>query len=131
MVKVLAESPNYKVYSVYDNAYLKHKAHSITLDAFEEKDVYISWNYSDPTSALITHSEEHVVLSGCGIMLFDTTSRLTTHLLAELDSIVWTNALHQAESDDALEFRYVAYATKNRLRVFKMHVLTHAITLLD
>ena len=132
MDKVLAESRSYKVYAIADNVYLKKKAQCRTLNGFDEADIHIGWNYGTATAALILSSEEYVILSGCGITFFDIARALAIELLTDPSDINWTNALHQDEADDAhLEFRYVAYSRKNKLRVFRMHVLTKAVTLLD
>jgi hypothetical protein len=132
MYNFLAESPNYKVYSHEDYVYLKKKSECRVLDEHDKTDILMSWVYGNPTSALIMHTEQYIVVAGCGLVIYDISNRLETQLLAKPDNITWTNALHQDEMDDSvLDFRYVAYSEANIPQVFKMNLLYKEAILLS
>ncbi|WP_210516224.1 hypothetical protein [Hymenobacter terricola] len=126
-----AESPDYKVYALDETVYLKQKAQCHTLTDFEETDIYVGHHYGNPTSALIMKAEKYVIVAGHGLTIFDI--RTGTEITPlNLENISWTNALHQDELDDVnLEFRSIAYSKEDKLRVFKMNILTSELTLLD
>ena len=132
MITFLAESRQYKVYSICDNVYLKRKATCRSLDDFDETDVLIGWIYGDPSGALIMPCEKHVVVAGCGLTIFDIDSKQEQYLLADPDNITWTSALHQTDADDSqMEFRYIDYSEDHKPRVFKMNILTKVTSLLN
>lgn len=119
----LTESENYKVYSIEENVYIKDKRLSQTHSVYEKQDEYVSCVYGNPTSAIILNKEQHIIISGCGITIYDIKNKNEIHLFNDPENITWTNALHQEHQDDQLtEFRYVAYNKYKQQRVFKMHI---------
>ena len=131
MIKFLAENATHKVYSVYENVYLKTKLQGQWQDDYESSDAYIGWIYGDPTAAIILSSGDYVIVAGCGITIFNTAQITAVRLFCEPGRIKWTEGLHQSDEDDLLEFRFVSFSETNEVRVFRMHVLTHAVTMLD
>lgn len=128
MIRFLAENKDYKVYSSYENVYLKNKAISNNLNEFEKADKLITSHYGDPNNAIIMHSNEHIIVSGCGLSIYDIAKDAEKHILAEPDQITWTNGVYQdATNDELLEFRFVALNKNENFRVFKMNVKTFKI----
>lgn len=128
MIKFLAENVAFKVYALYENVYLKAKARSSKPDDFEETDLFVTYHYGQPTSAIIL--DGHIIVAGCGITIFDTSTQQEITLFAEADNSKWTNALHQDTLDEPWEFRYVSYTDADQIRVFKMNVLTQEVVVL-
>lgn len=123
MINFLTENSEYKVYSIYENVYLKSKKDSMNLDDFETTDKLITNHYGDPNDAIILNSGKHIIISGCGLSIYYIDDGFEKHILAEPDNITWTNGLFQDESDhQLLEVRFVALNQVDQLRVFKMNI---------
>jgi hypothetical protein len=132
MINYLTESAVYKVYALYESVYLKHKPSSLIKDDYDPADKFIACHYGDPTSALITSLDRHIIVSGCGLSIYSTEHDYAEHILDEPDSRWWTDALHKGMSDDgSCEFRFVSFNEADRLRVFRMNLLTRQIEQLD
>ena len=128
MIKYLAENTEYKVYSIFENVYLKYKKTSNNLDDFESSDVLIASHYGDPNNAIILNDNNYVIVSGCGLTIYDIGKKSENHILAEPEEITWTNAVFQDEADNqSLEFRFVAHNKSGHLRIFKMNLETFEI----
>lgn len=125
MIRFLAENIDYKIYSIYESVYLKTKKTSNNLDNFEESDLLITAHYGEPNNAIILNTNNHIIISGCGLSIYEISTNEEKHLLSESDNITWTNGVFQDELDDQiLEFRFVAFNKTNDLRVFKMNIKT-------
>ncbi|RYE90532.1 MAG: hypothetical protein EOO37_02740 [Cytophagaceae bacterium] len=132
MYNFLAESLSYKVFSHEDYVYLKKKSNCHFPDKYDRNDITIGWIYGNPTGAIITHNEKHVIIAGCGLVIFDVLKAQGIQLFAEPNNITWTNALHQEDTDDIdSEFRYVVYSDKSIPQVFKMSIFTQEVLLLS
>lgn len=132
MIQYLAESEHYKVYAICESVYLKSKATANNLNDYEANDLLIADHYGDPTSAVIFCTEKYVVVSGCGLTIYDIEAKSETNLMSDPKDIHWTHGLHQDGMDDTLlECRYVDYLDGKHLRVFKINVQTLEITLID
>ena len=132
MIRYLAENDEYKVYSSYEYVYLKDKSKSKDLNSFEETDINIAWHYGDPTSALFLKSGKHLIISGCGLTIYDLENKLEKNILDDPENNTWTNAIHQDELDDQnLYFRFISYFENDKLRVFKANIETLEIEMLD
>ena len=128
MIRFLAENIDYKVYSIYESVYLKTKKSSKNLDNFEESDTLIGVHYGEPNNAIILNSNNHIVVSGCGLSIYEISTKDEKHILSEPDNITWTNVVYQDELDNLqLEFRFVSFNKVNDLRVFKMNLKTQKI----
>lgn len=128
MIRYLAENTDYKVYSIYENVYMKNKKTSNNLNDFEESDILIASLYGDPNNAVILHKNNYVIVSGCGLTIYDVSKNSEKHILAEPEDITWTNTVFQDETDDQIsEFRFVAFNKSDNLRVFKMNLGTDEI----
>lgn len=132
MIRYLAEIEHYKVYAMHESVYLKLKATSKDQNNFESHDRLIADHYGDPSAAIIFYAENYVVVSGCGLTIYNVATNSETNLMADPKDIHWINGLYQDEMDDALfECRYIDYLDRKHLRVFKINVLTLEITLID
>lgn len=121
----LAESENFKIYSISENVYFKDKRTCHFHDKFEESDYFIHWVYGDPTGAIILASEKHVVIVGSGIIVFNTINRKVGDLFSDPNDLMWIAAVYQDEDDDHLdEFRFVGFNELNNTRVFKYNIQT-------
>ena len=123
-MKYLAENKNYKVYAIEENVYLKDKRIAKNLDNFESTDTWITWHYGNPTGALIIPPSPHIIVVGCGISIYNVLTQEEKHILANPDSITWTNAIHQDKIEDnsASTFRFIAYDNDNTPSIFKMDI---------
>jgi hypothetical protein len=129
MIRYLAENTDYKVYSIYENVYLKNKKTSNNFNDFEESDILITSHYGDPNNAIILHKNNYVIVSGCGLTIYDVGKNSEKNILAEPEEITWTNTVFQDETDDQIfEFRFVAFNKSDNLRIFKMNLETYEIT---
>ncbi len=129
-MQFIAENEKYKVYSSYEDVYLKEKKACHHQDEFSEKDRCIGSHYGDPNDGIIT--ENYVIVSGHGILIYDLKNHKEKHVLNSAKNEHWTNAIHQDMFDDYhTEFRFVSYNSENKLRVFKMNILTEELTELD
>ena len=123
MLRYLSESKNYKVYSIYENVYLKDKRSSKNLNDFDKNDKFITSHCGDPDYALILQNEEYVIISGCGISVYNIKLKSENHILDEVDNVTWTEGLHQSSADNQnVEIRFVSHNRSNQLRVFKMNI---------
>ena len=130
MISFLTENIIYKVYSIYESIYLKQKSTSSNENHFEETDILISVHYGDPNSAIFLYSGKHIIISGCGLSIYDIDKKKEIHILAEPDNIWWTNGLHQDDLDDVnTEFRFVSTFKENETRVYKMNISTMKISI--
>ena len=64
MIQYLAESENFKVYSFYENVYLKNKSTSININKLDYNDLLIADHYGDPNNALILPNEKYITTRG-------------------------------------------------------------------
>lgn len=116
----LAESGNFKVYSIYDNAYIKDKRKSKTLSKFDKDDKFIQSIYGEPNGAIIMPKEDKVIIVGSGIYIYDIQTEKVTEYFNEPNDIRWIDSIYQNEQDDWLnEFRIVAFNENNQLRIFR------------
>lgn len=75
------------------------------------------------------NSNDHIIVSGCGLSIYEISTDTEKHILAESDEITWTNGVFQNELDDQFfEFRFVAFNKNKNVRVFKIHINTLEIT---
>lgn len=122
-INFIAENETYKVYSIYESVYLKEKKSTDNLEGFSKKDKYIAHHYGDPNDGIIT--EDYVIVSGCGISIYDLKNGIEKHFYDNPDNIFWTNGIHQDGQDDYhTEFRFITWNSENKLRVFKMNIPT-------
>ena len=126
MIKFLTENDSYKVYALEESVYLKLKGQSNNYTDYQHQDLFVGCHYSNPTAALILGN--YIITAGCGIVVFDLESQKKEAFFNEQNTITWTNGLHQDEMDAPSEFRYVALTKDDKLRVFKMNVLTKEVT---
>lgn len=132
MIRYLAESEKFKVYSIYESVYMKNKLISKKINDFDDKDLFIANHYGDPNDALILTNEKFVVVSGCGLSIYNIENNNDNHILDDSDNITWTNGLHQDGQDDQnREVRFVAFNKKNQLKVFKIDLISMKITELE
>ena len=126
----IAENKTYKVYSIYESVYLKEKKTTDSQNDFSKTDKLIAHHYGDPEDGIIT--ENHIIVSGCGISIYDLKTGIEKHILNDADNITWTNGIHQDGEDDYhTEFRFVTRNAENKWRVFKMHIPTEKHKELD
>ncbi len=127
MKQFLAESEKCKVISLDENVYLKVKNKNKNLVEYTTDDVFIGHHYGNPSGALIIESKKTklIITAGCGISIYNINTKESLHLFSEPDEILWTEAIHQSESDIYdNEFRFISYDTKNELTVYKMSIET-------
>jgi hypothetical protein len=124
--KFLVENDRYKVYSISENIYLKNKSNSKNLCDFEKTDDYVACIYGDPQNAIFIDNGKILVISGCGITLYNTETKTEISFYNNPDDILWTNGLHQEESQNKLtQFRFVALNKNNQTRVFNFDITTN------
>lgn len=124
--KFLTENDKYRVYSICENVYIKIKANSRNLLGFEKSDDYVSSIYGDPQDAIFLHTGKILVISGCGITIYNTETKTEISFFNEPDSIIWTNGLHQIETNNQItEFRFVALNKNKKTRVFNFNIETN------
>ena len=124
-IKFLAENNDLKVYSIEESVYLKNKKTSKNYNEFSNDDILVTHHYGNPNNAIILRSGRYLIVSGCGLTIYNIGDGIENQVMDEPNSIVWTNGLHQDELDDQnLEFRFVRYNDKGLLRVFKMNAQT-------
>lgn len=102
MDKHLSESEKFKVYSISENIYLKDKKSSRYLDVFEKTDRYIDHHYGDPEGALISPTEDYVVVVGHGISIYPLNDKYgieQASLFNESENQMYTNGVHIEYSD--------------------------------
>lgn len=129
MIQYLAESENFKVYSIYESVYLKNKLIPAKLN---DKDLFITHHYGDPNDALILPNEKFIVISGCGLSIYNVEDNTDNQVLCDADNITWTNGLHQdCQDDQNREVRYISINNKDQLRVFKIDLISTEITDLE
>jgi hypothetical protein len=129
MIRYLAESQSFKVYSIYESVFLKNKLLSTKMQEYDVNDKDVAWHYGDPSGALILPDENFVIVAGCGLSVYDLQSQSEKHILDAPKRIWWTNGLHQAgEDDQTKEVRFVSYNAQSQLRVFKLNVESLVIT---
>ena len=111
---------------------MKNKLISKKINDFDDKDLFIANHYGDPNDALILTNEKFVVVSGCGLSIYNIENNNDNHILDDSDNITWTNGLHQDGQDDQnREVRFVAFNKKNQLKVFKIDLISMKITELE
>lgn len=121
--KWLYESENFKVYSIYDNAYIKDKRVSKTPNKFDEADKFIQWIYGEPNGAIIMPKEDKVIIVGSGIYIYDIKKEVLIEFFNEPNTIKWIDTVYQDEEDDwTNEFRIVMHNELDQLRVFKYQI---------
>lgn len=92
MIRYLAESENFKVYSIYENVYLKNKTKTQFQNDFDNQDLLIAYHYGDPNDALILPNEKYIVVSGCGISIYDVENQVDNHILDDPGHVTWTSS---------------------------------------
>ena len=108
-INFLAENGDYQVYAIYENVFLKDKSKDNLLSRFSPGDLLITDHYGDPTGAIIFPNSNYIIVSGCGLSIYNTERQHDNRIMDEPNKIVWTNGLYQDELDDAnLEFRFAA-----------------------
>jgi hypothetical protein len=126
----IAENEKYKVYSLDESIYLKEKSLFKNHDKFSNEDKFIGHHYGNPNDGIIT--ENYVIVSGCGISIYDLMNKTDRHLFTDENNRYWTNGIHQEGEDDYhTEFRFVSNNSDNKLRVFKMNIQTEKLTELE
>lgn len=125
----LAESENFKVYSIYDNVYIKNKKKSNSLNQYQKTDKHIQWIYGEPNGAIIMPKEDKTIIVGSGIYIYDINSEKLIEKYNDPKHIKWIDTIYQAEGDDWLnEFRIVTLNNDDQLRVFKVTVSELTLT---
>lgn len=128
MVRFLAESTNYKVYSIYESVYLKHKIYNTSGTQFDPADTFVTAHYGDPATAIILPGENHVITAGCGLSIYDVRSKTVIDLFNAPDDIHWISGLYtDSEDNEQIEFRYPDINEYNQLRIFKLNIKTMMI----
>lgn len=119
----LCESENFKVYSIYDNTYLKDKRGSRILNKFEKEDKFIQWIYGEPNGAIIMPNEDIVIIVGSGIYIYDINKKELLEFFNEPNNIKWIDTVYQNHQDNSSnEFRVVMCNEQNQLREFKYQI---------
>lgn len=123
----ITENEKYKVYSLDESIYLKEKKMSENHDEFSKNDKFIGHHYGNPNDGIIT--ENYVIVSGCGISIYDLKEQTDRYLFTDENDRYWTNGIHQEGEDDyRIEFRFVSFNSENELRVFKMNAQTEQLS---
>jgi len=126
----IAENEKFKVYSLDESIYLKKKNLLNNNNKFSKKDKFIGHHYGNPNDGIIT--DKYVIVSGCGICIYDLKAETENHYFTDEKDRYWTNGIHQEGEDDYhTEFRFVSWNSENKLRVFKMNILTAELTELE
>jgi hypothetical protein len=119
MDKILAETDNYKLYSIADNVYLKDKKKSKTI-GWDKIDIYIDVFYGDPNSGLISNNNEYVVVAGDKLVIYNIINDV--YLIPSQFSDNWVSGLFQDIGDDRdwKYFRFVSYDGEDKLKIFRI-----------
>jgi hypothetical protein len=107
---ILAESPRYLVYHLYETAYLHFKGAART-------DIAIGCFYGDPQTGYMAPDETYCVLGGCGLLLYylrepfddynhHPTSANWWEWGQEADNIYWIESIYSPD-DPTAEIRFV------------------------
>ncbi len=125
----IAENQKYKVYSLDESVYLKEKNTFENQNDYSKNDKFIAYHYGNPNNGIIT--DYYVIISGYGISVYDLKNGTEKHFF-DGENNWWTNGVHQDEKDDyKSEFRFVSWNSEDKLRVFKMNILTEKLTELE
>lgn len=130
-MKFLAENERYKVYSIYESVYLKDKSISENLIDYSDDDIFITAIYGDPSNAILIGNKksQHILISGCGINIFDINTGKCLELFTQKNNMLWTFAIHQEDSDCQLtEFRFISYDNTDIPVIYKMNLKDKAPT---
>ncbi|WP_413664614.1 hypothetical protein ACJJI5_19190 [Microbulbifer sp. EKSA008] len=119
-IRYLAETKDYKVYSIFESVYLKNKSTCRNLVEHEEEDQCIAWIYGDPDSAVISCDGSFIVVAGCGITIFYIETNQATELFNEPDDITWTEGIYQSSEDDCKYVRFNALTKKDNLKIHRL-----------
>lgn len=83
-------------------------------------------------NALIFCAENYVVISGCGLTIYNIEEKSMLSLPDNPGDIHWTNGLHREETDDPfIECRFIDCLESTYLRVFKRNVQNLEIALIN
>ena len=92
----------------------------------EKSEDYVTCIYGDPQDAIFLHTGKILVISGCGITIYNTETKTEITFYNNPDKILWTNGLHQVENSNQItEFRFVALNQDNKTRVFHFNIDTN------
>lgn len=130
-IRYLAESKDYKVYSIFESVYLKDKSTCKSLIEYEEADLCIAWVYGDPDSAVISCDGSSVVVAGCGIAIFNIKTNQTTELFNEPDDITWTEGIYQSAEDDCKYVRFSALTKTDKLNIHRLDIQKRTLEVLS
>jgi hypothetical protein len=124
--RILFENDQYRLYSIYENVYLKNKSASNGAE-----DIYIACVYGDPDSGLISFGDDFVAISGCGITIHFLNDEESFEIGTEADNILWTEGIYQSSEDDFNFVRFTSYTESNLIRVHRLNVLNRKIEVLE
>ena len=119
------ENDQYRLYSIYENVYLKNKAAEDGV-----KDTFISSAYGDPDSALVSFENDFFAIAGCGITVYFLKDGDSYEIGTEADNLFWTEGIYQSGEDDFNFVRFTAFTSDNQIRVHRFDVLSKKIEVL-
>lgn len=123
--RILFENEKYKLYSSYESVYLKNKNTNSP-----DEDLFITYIYGDPDSALISFNNEFIAIAGCGISIYFLSSSIFYELGTEAENTLWTEGIYQSADDDQYCIRFSAYTSENLLRIHRLDVKKQEVTVL-
>jgi len=140
----LSESGNFKVYSLDESVYLKDKNSNSKPNEYDKRDLSIAYHYGEPEGAMISPTEDYVVVVGHGISIYPLNQKYgieSVELFNDPNSQMWTNGIHiesYDQPDDSWEtggpywlwFRFVSIED-DKTCVFKMNAKTHELLKVD
>ncbi|MDO6528038.1 hypothetical protein Q4519_20390 [Motilimonas sp. 1_MG-2023] len=102
--RILYECDQYRLYSIYENVYLKniHRSES-------DNDIIVASVYGDPDSGLISFGNDYVAIAGCGITIHFLNGDEGYEIGTEADNVFWTEGIYQSGEDDFKYVRFTAY----------------------
>jgi len=123
--RTLFENSKYRLYSIYENVYLKSKD-----DLDEKEDVFVTSVYGDPDSGLISSGNNYIAVAGCGITIHFLTDRDSYELGTDPENILWTEGIYQSDEEDFNFVRFTAYTEENKIRVHRLDVFERKVEIL-
>jgi len=130
-IRYLSENEKYKLYSLHEIVYLKHKSHSNTLSDYEAADEYITRVYGDPDSGILSFDGTYIVVAGCGITVYFIETKECIELLNDPDDITWTEGVYQSAEDASHFVRFNALTDTDKLVINRLNINTREIELVS
>lgn len=128
--RILFENDAFRLYSIYEDAYLLNKLSKDELLQNSQPVIVVASIYGDPDSGLIAWNNAFAAIAGCGLTLYFLETGESYSIGAEADDTFWTEGIYQSEEDEVNFVRFTAYTKDNKIRVHRLNVLNREVEVL-